>query len=355
MPGSSARASPEGGGRAPLASATHGYTSAVTDLMPFRSEHLADASELLAARHRRDRAERPELPAAPGSAPAALEALERAWARPHASGAAALSGGRLVGFLIGSWTDDPWYARRASVPLEGHALARDVGSELLRDLYALAGSTWLEQGCTEHAVLVPAADGAGRNAFAELGFGLDQAYALRLLQDDEAWTGPGEVTIRRATGADRAALGAMSGLIARANAAAPSWFPLTAAMLEELEAGYRGLPDDAETLVYLAELGGEVVGFQAYAALPPTGRGLLVPPACIELKVGATAEAARGRGVATALTRYGLAAAREAGYRVCLADWHVPNLEASRFWPRRGFEPLAYRMLRRLSPRTALP
>ena len=33
------------------------------------------------------------------------------------------------------------------------------------------------------------------------------------------------------------------------------------------------------------------------------------------------------------------------------ADWRIANLLASRFWPKRGFQPTAYRMVRYLHSR----
>jgi hypothetical protein len=45
------------------------------------------------------------------------------------------------------------------------------------------------------------------------------------------------------------------------------------------------------------------------------------------------------------------AAAYAAGYSCGIADWRVPNLEASRFWPRQGFRAAFYRLARRIEER----
>ncbi len=95
----------------------------------------------------------------------------------------------------------------------------------------------------------------------------------------------------------------------------------------------------------------QVVGFQAYFSTEPADDDLLTPEACIELKVAGTREEARGRGIGRALTRHGLAEARAEGYAYCLTDWVATNLLASRFWPRQGFRPMVYRLMRNIDER----
>ena len=47
------------------------------------------------------------------------------------------------------------------------------------------------------------------------------------------------------------------------------------------------------------------------------------------------------------------AAAAAAGFHLCIADWRTTNVEAARFWPRLGFQPAAYRLVRKIDPRIA--
>jgi ribosomal protein S18 acetylase RimI-like enzyme len=51
------------------------------------------------------------------------------------------------------------------------------------------------------------------------------------------------------------------------------------------------------------------------------------------------------------LARHGLLHAKEAGYRFCVADWRTTNLLSSRFFPRLGFTPVAFRLTRHIDPR----
>jgi ribosomal protein S18 acetylase RimI-like enzyme len=103
----------------------------------------------------------------------------------------------------------------------------------------------------------------------------------------------------------------------------------------------------------LAFLDGEAVGCQGYWPAEPGDDDLLTPDGCCELSVAGTRPHVRGRGVGTALTHQNLRHAHEAGYDACLTDWRSTNLLAARFWPRQGFRPVAYRLVRRVDARIA--
>ena len=94
---------------------------------------------------------------------------------------------------------------------------------------------------------------------------------------------------------------------------------------------------DAEATWFLAERDGEPLGLLLLWADPGEP---------ISLDVAATLPEARGLGVGMALTTHALWWARRQGHERMKADWRIANLLASRFWPRRGFEPTAYRMVR---------
>lgn len=79
--------------------------------------------------------------------------------------------------------------------------------------------------------------------------------------------------------------------------------------------------------------------------------GLLVPEKCTNLLVGGTRESFRGKGIGTLLTAHGLYHARKAGCRYCETDWRSTNMLSSRFWPRQGFRPVAYRLARSIDQR----
>jgi ribosomal protein S18 acetylase RimI-like enzyme len=95
------------------------------------------------------------------------------------------------------------------------------------------------------------------------------------------------------------------------------------------------------------------VGFQCYFPVDSSEKGLIVPEKCLELSVAGTRPDFQGRGIGQTLTRHGMADAYERGYRMCLTDWRSTNLQSSRFWPRQGFQPVAYRLARRIDDRIA--
>jgi GNAT superfamily N-acetyltransferase len=167
---------------------------------------------------------------------------------------------------------------------------------------------------------------------------------------------PPGVEIRRAEPTDRGHLEELSDVTWRHQVRAPVW----GIHLPERQARHRreygDLCEDAEATVWLAFCDGRVVGVQVYFPAEATDDNPLlpiIPEHCAELGVAGTREWARGRGIGQALTRHGLAHARDAGFRFCMTDWRSTNLLSSRFWPRRGFRPVAYRLARRIDPRIA--
>jgi GNAT superfamily N-acetyltransferase len=143
----------------------------------------------------------------------------------------------------------------------------------------------------------------------------------------------------------------MATLIAQHQAGAPTWIPVPPENLPELRGGYADLVDNAEATVRLALRQDQVVGFQAYFTTQPADDDLLTPEACIEFKVAGTREGERGKGIGRALTQRGQAEARAQGYAYCLTDWVATNLLSSRFWPRQGFRPTIYRLMRNIDAR----
>lgn len=111
--------------------------------------------------------------------------------------------------------------------------------------------------------------------------------------------------------------------------------------------------NEPEATTWLAFEHQQPLGFQSFYRNPEGDDALFIPPDCAELATAATLATARGRGVGTALAHHGLAHAKAEGYRVVATDWRSTNLLSSRFWPRIGFQPVAYRLARRIDPRIA--
>ena len=348
-----------------------------SDILPFTEAMLPEAGRILAARCRSNRLTLPALPARFEDPAAAVAAIQACLERDHVSGLAAVDGDQLLGYLIGDLVIDEIWGRSAWVRLagcalsgaqskelrpkrsgaqsKGGALAPDQSLELVRDLYAALAASWVASGCFTHIALLPTANPAMLQAWYSLSFGIEQVYGLASLEalDLRQPPPPPGLEIRLAASDDRQALESMYDLIWRANVDAPVWGLHLPERDAELRLAYGDLVDDPDAVVWLAYLDGEPAGFQCYFPGEHSADALLVPDGCIVLEVAGTQPQFRGRGIGSLLTRAGLAHAFESGYRFCLADWRSANLLASRFWPRRGFRPAAYRLARRVDPRIA--
>jgi len=314
------------------------------EIRPFSDEYLAHAGELLAARHQAHRAAEPLLPRRyeePGEAAKEVEALARS---EGASGAVALRGSRVVGFLLGIRKRDEIWGPNTWVELAGHAVEQP---EDLRDLYAAAAARWVDEDeRPRHYALVPASDRALVEAWSRVGFGQQHAYGIREIAAAK-W--PDEV--RLATARDVEGLLDLHPVLSNHQSQSPVFArglpregrdALRAEILEDLANEARG------DLVHEQE--GRIVGSFALAPaeLSSVHAGLARPDGAVLLGWAATRPDVRGSGAGVALTEAAFAWAREQGYETMVTDWRVANLLASRFWPARGFRPTFLRLYRHI-------
>ncbi len=338
-----------------------------TEIVPFHMGLLPAAAELLAARHARDRARLPLLPGRFEESRTAASAVREVWGKPNSSGVAAWQDGRMVGYLIGQMLFDDKRGRHIWMHLPGHALAADVPADLCADLYAAAATRWLEMGAFDHYIMMPARDRAELDVWFALSFGQEAIHGMRSL------TGPlpapvdvPGIVIRRATADDRNAfIGEMPSLLARHHTEAPVWAAFLPEWLPTVRDDYDDLLTNDDVFVWLAELEGEssgddangngrrIVGHQIYRPMSPSDDSLTIPMSgrAILLDIAAVQPEWRRHNIGHALTAVGMAAAAAGGYTVCVVDWRTTNLDAQRVWPRMGFQPAAYRLVRKVDPR----
>jgi ribosomal protein S18 acetylase RimI-like enzyme len=319
--------------------------SAIT-VRPFTQDLLGDAAVLLAERHRSQRVAEPLLPERFEQPEHALEQLEAAWSKDDASGAAAVRDGRLVGYVVGAPDDDAhWGGPNVWVEFAGHAIAEP---DAVRDLYAVAAGRWHDEGRSRHYVVVPAHDTALSNAWWRLCFGLQQSYGA---QETRATEWPG--TVREAEPRDIETLVELAAELRRTHREAPVF----SARKSEggRDAAHRWVEESiasSDTALLVAEDGPRVVGGIEVVPTELLGSdvaghyGLARPDGSCYLSVAVTSSESRGSGAGSALTSAALAWAADAGYRAIVTDWRVTNLEASRFWPRRGFRESFIRLYR---------
>ncbi len=323
------------------------------EVVSFHEEFLPAAGKLLAQRHRRDRTVSPELPERfeqPGAAEAAIRA---ALARNNGAGFAALEDGRLVAYLVGDMDIDSLWGRSGWVRWSGCAYDLDAGVESVRDLYATLGAHWVEFGIFDHVTLTPVSDPALIGAWFSLSFGVEQIHALQDLANlsRSSQAIPSDIELRRAGPADATHLARVSDIIWRAQIEAPVWAVMMPEYLVSNSAAWAELATDEEIIVWLAMRDEEPLAVQGYWTAEADDDNLMVPESCAHMSVAGTRREARGQGLSTLLSEHILSEARAAGYRYCETDWRSTNLQASRFWPRRGYRPVFYRLVRRLDQR----
>jgi len=297
------------------------------EIHPFSEDFREPAAALLADRHARHRRAEPLLPAI----------ADFAAQIPDGEGAVATRGGELVAYVIAALGEE-----RAEIGLAGCAASEP---EAVRDVYAHLARDWP----VWHQVLVPASDDALVDAWFRLAFGLQFMTAARDVGPLEA---PGFAgTIRASTRDDLVATAAFDRLLWTHLSASPSFSGMDVEG-QDFESEWRELWDEPEFPYHrLAELDGRIVGHILLYERP--SGDLRVPEQNIDLAHAATLEDARGSGAMLALVAGAIDWARDQGYRSFTTDWRVVNLEASRYWPRQGFHPTFYRLVRAVPPAPA--
>ncbi len=302
----------------------------------FEADDIPAAGAVLAARHRTHRVSCPLLSPRYEDEPAAVAEVTASFALPDASGAVATRGGEVVGFLLGTPKPNPVWGPNVWVDAAGLAVTEP---ELTRDLYAVAAARWVEQGRTAQYVLVPASDSELVRAWYRLGFGQQQALAVRPFAD-AAPPASTKVEIRRAVRSDVPTLARLEVELPRHQSLAPTFSAGTVQSYEESLAEWEDDFDDPTYTTFVAEHEGVVIGSAIGCSLdmsknhPPLSR----PDHAGFLAFAAVFPQARGLGAGRALGEAVIAWAAESGYDCMVTDWRVTNLLSSRTWPRLGFE-----------------
>jgi predicted N-acetyltransferase YhbS len=302
------------------------------EIVPFTDEHLEGAAALLAERHARHRTEEPLLPKIVDF----REPVEREWRTDGAGGAAALADGEVVGYLIGQRREDA-VGPHVWSHVAGHAVRTP---EVTRDLYRVASARWVEEGLTRHFVFAPALPDLIEPWF-RLSFGASAALAMREtgaqpIADDG-------VVVRPSSPDDLETAAALDRVLGEHLLAPPSFGSIPVPAFREYVDEWRATWEEEQYTHFVAERDGRIVG---HALLYRRPADLRVPADSIDLANASTEPGIRGSGIGLALTAHVLAWAHDHGYPTMVTDWRMTNLEASRFWPRRGFRETFLRLYR---------
>lgn len=309
-------------------------------IQPFVDEHLDAAAALLADRHQRHYVTEPLL-----KIDIDFRARIEALLGDGASGWVAVEGGEVAGYLIGGPRSAEIWGRNVFVEAAGHA-ARDP--ELVRDLYEVAASRWVDEGNTRHSVLVPASDPGLLDAWWRLSFGHQQSHGIQGLPESVDVSVPEGFEIRDPDLAEIEALIDLDLALPEHQRKSPVFGGRKGYSREDSRKEWMKTIEEGEEKILIGAHRGRPV---ACWALVPVSRShenreLFQPDDSCFLGFAVTLPKLRGSGIGIALTNASLAWARSEGYGSMATDWRETNLLASRFWPRRGFQRTFLRLYR---------
>jgi GNAT superfamily N-acetyltransferase len=306
-----------------------------TELVPFSDEHLDDASALLATRHARHRENEPLLGMGDER-----RAVEVAWNHgQQVSGAAAVEGDTVVGYVMGRLTSSPIFGRSLWIERAGYAASEP---EVLRDLYASAAGSWADAGFERHYVYVPAL-----TEMLEPWYGL--AFAQMHVEAIRHCTPrgvplPQGIDIRRGSISDIETVAIpINYLIAETQALAPSFSAFRESSLAEQRDDWIETLEDSDAVYLIVERDGVAIG---HSLLYRPDKALGTPDDAIYLASTAIVPTERSSGLGVGLVDHALSWAQTEGYGSVVTNWRVTNLMASRFWSRLGWRPTFLRLQR---------
>ena len=319
---------------------------AADSIRPIDPSDLDSAALLLAERHRRHRLAEPLLDPAYENPAATRREIEALLGGDQAQGWVAIRDGRVGAYLIGIAKTELVWGRNVWVEAAGHA-AEDPA--LVRDLYAVAAGAWVDEGRTNHHVLVPATDAGMVDAWFTLDFGQQHVQAVVDAPPASFGVVPrSEVIVRAATLDDVPALVQLGHVLPLHLARSPVFSRLPIERDQELEAEARADLIDPTYQFYIAEHDGRVIGVSVACSLEVSSGsiGLSRPDHAGYLAHAAVLPTARGLGAGRALGDAVLAWSRDHGYRSVVTDWRSTNIEADRAWRGMGFRPTFRRLHR---------
>jgi GNAT superfamily N-acetyltransferase len=318
------------------------------EVRPFTAEALDDAGRILSERHRHQRRSIFALDRKYETAATAREQVAALFEKPHASGAIVAMHGRAIAYVLGTRRPESW---GPNVWIE------DAGSggtdvEAIREAYAAAAASWVEEGRTSHYAVVPATDTQALDAWFSLSFGRQHVHALRepVWREFEPALTPG-LSIRRATRDDFPVLAQLDVALPQHQAGTAVFSTLPVPTAEEALADLEQDFDDPAYATFVAVYEGQVIGSAIGCSLDlsPGNTALMRPRSCGFLGFASVLPESRGLGAGRALGETIMCWSRDEGYEWVAADWRSTNLQANRSWTALGFKPSFHRLHRSIT------
>ena len=309
-------------------------------------ETFLDAcAELLASRHAEHVIAQPLLDPGYAHPQRALAEIRALFESEQASGAVAIEGRELIGFIVGrprpgSGSAASVWGPNAWVDVAGHA-ARDP--EVVRDLYGFAAQRWVEEGRTAHYVVVPAHDPDVIDAWFRLGFGQQQVHGVRAPEDlgEASW-------LRPASKADLDVLVELDRSLPLHQGLSPVFSSGGVPTAQESSQEWAETFEDSGYRTLVAVSNEAVVGAVVMCGVDKSSAhsGLARPDLAGYFAWAAVLPDSRGKGIGRALAEAAVTWSSAVGYRSVVTDWRATNLLSSRAWPAVGFTPTFHRLHR---------
>jgi GNAT superfamily N-acetyltransferase len=313
-------------------------------------ENTAEVATLLANRHKRERMKFKGLNKIFEDVMLVEKIVTKKLSEKMTIAIGAFEESQLIGFLISTIMNDDVFGRCAWVKYDGMALAEGVTEEVYRELYAHIANEWLKAGCQKHYVIAPCGSSDVIKAWLQSGFAYEQVFGLQELEAVEIQSIE-NVTVREPSSSDIEDIKSISSLIMSYQAGSPTFAAALPEMFKEIEKGYVGLIEDSEAHVILAYENEDVQGFVCGYFEDEDRDNMMIPYKSTELGVAGTYSNSQNKGIGTLLTQSLLNDALKVGYINSTTDWRITNLKSSKFWPRMGYKPYAYRLVRNIDPR----
>lgn len=268
----------------------------------------------------------------------------------HVIGIGAIYQEKLLGYIFGEVVISNRIGRAIWVPYEGVAILEDQLSKLLRILYSKVSELWIKHGCFNHNILIPMATNMYYEAFVNLSFAIEQVYGVMDVHAYMPFTESEDVSIRIAEEKDREVIKSMSSILSHYQNQSPVYIPAFPEVIENTRLAFERLIDEEDVLVLLAQIDDLDCGFFEYEKIKPS---LMNPENSIELCTAGVVASYMSKGVGKKLMNEGNEIIKKMGYNYIVTDWRITNLASSSFWPKCGFNPIAYKMVRQIDSNNA--
>lgn len=315
----------------------------ICEFKPINIDDVHEMADLLIHRQRNEGEVFPFLKNSCLNSNYITDILRKLFVNNNIIGLGAFTNNKLVGYIIGEIKIDTLRGRHVWVPYEGIAIRMDQSSELIRNLYAKVSVAWIEQGCFMHYTIIPLGNQMYYDAYQRLSFFIQQVHGVMNMEDYKLFENVPDVEIRVANKMDSEMMGKMSSIIQLYQNSAPTFEPALPEVVLNIKAGYKSIVEENDETVIIAIKDMKELGFQEYCSITSN---LMTPDNGVELSIAGTYYSQMGRGVGKKLMNEGFRIMKEKGYNSMITDWRITNLASSTFWPKCGFKPVAYRMVR---------